>query len=114
MNYPRQAEPLAALQDNAARQRPSWKSSPPRAQALHAQARAIRAEDGRRWRCLPRTPMCKTPTLTREHVNSAGVMLRWNVLDAGIHHERAAAVAVKADAALCDKRLASQVAFQVE
>lgn len=53
--------------------------------------------------------------LTREHVNSAGVMLRWNVLDAGIHRERAAAVAVKADALRVQRNdLASQVALQVE
>ncbi len=115
VNYPRQAEPLATLQDNAARQRPELEELTAQAQALHAQARAIRAEDGPQVALFAAHTYVQNSYLTREHVNSAGVMLRWNVLDAGIHRERAAAVAVKADALRVQRNdLASQVALQVE
>ena len=115
VNYPRQAEPLAALQDNAARLRPELEELTAQAQALHAQARAIRAEDGPQVALFAAHTYVQNSYLTREHVNSAGVMLRWNVLDAGIHRERAAAVAVKADALRVQRNdLASQVALQVE
>ncbi len=115
IDWPRQAEPLPALQDSAAQHRPELDELAAQSQSLHAQARGLRAEDGPQVALFAAHTYVQNSYLTREHVNSAGVMIRWNLLDAGIHRERAAALAVKADALRAQRNdLASQVALQVE
>lgn len=97
LDLPPLAGDLAQWQNSAEQQRPELQQLAHGEQALRAQAKAVRGQDGPQVALIGAYNRLENPYLANDAFRSVSIGMKWNVFDGGIVRQQAAAVSAKAE-----------------